>query len=70
MFLSDDEIEELTRRQRRPAQARVLAFMGIEHKLRPDGSVAVLRSHVERVLGDGVTSKERKKTEPCFDLVK
>lgn len=70
MFLSDDEIEELTKRQRRPAQARVLAFMGIEHKLRPDGSVAVLRSHVERVLGDGAASKDRKKTEPCFDLVK
>lgn len=70
MFLTDVEIEELTQRQRRPAQARVLAFMGIEHRLRPDGSVAVLRSHVERVLGEEVASKARRKTEPCFEMVK
>lgn len=70
MFLTDVEIEELTQRQRRPAQARVLAFMGIEHRLRPDGSVAVLRSHVERVLGEEVALKARRKTEPCFEMVK
>lgn len=70
MFLSDQEIEELTHRLRKPAQARVLTFMGIEHKPRPDGSLAVLRSHVERVLGEGAMLKSRRKTEPCLDLVK
>lgn len=51
MFLTDDEIADLTQRRRRDAQARVLSFMGIEHKRRPDGSLAVLRQHVEVVLG-------------------
>ncbi len=36
MFLTDTEIADLTQRRRRNAQARVLAFMGIEHKRRPD----------------------------------
>lgn len=70
MFLSDEEIAELTQRHRKPAQVRVLTFMGIDHRLRPDGSVAVLKAHVERLLGEGAMLKVRKKTEPCFDLVK
>lgn len=51
MFLSRDELIALTGRTRSDAQVRVLRFMGIEHKVRPNGSVAVLRSHVERTLG-------------------
>lgn len=70
MFLSDDEIASLTQRTRRPAQARVLTFMGIEHKLRPDNSIAVLKAHVERVMGEGAIVKVRKKTEPDFSMVK
>ena len=70
MFLTDEEIADLTQRTRRPAQSRVLTFMGIDHKLRPDGSIAVLRAHVERQLGEGAILKVRKKTEPSFDLVK
>lgn len=71
MFLSDDEIENLTKRTRHPAQTRVLTFMGIEHKLRPDGSIAVLRAHVEKMFGGAAPSgKPRKRTEPCFDQVK
>ena len=70
MFLTDEEIADLTQRTRRPAQSSVLTFMGIDHKLRPDGSIAVLRAHVERQLGEGAILKVRKKTEPSFDLVK
>ena len=71
MFLTDDELIELTGRQQRPAQSKVLTFMGIEHKRRPNGSIAVLRAHVERQMGEGATMpKTRKKTEPRFDLVK
>lgn len=70
MFLDDEEIENLTDRQRRPAQSRVLAFAGIEHKRRPDGSLIVLRAHVEKILGEGVVSRGKRKTEPCFDMVK
>lgn len=70
MFLDDDELIELTQRTRRPAQSRVLTFMGIEHRRRPDGSIAVLRAHVEKLFGDGAAPKPRRKTEPRFDLVK
>lgn len=51
MFLSHDELVALTNRMRSDAQIRALRFMGIEHKVRPDGSVAVLRTHVENTFG-------------------
>lgn len=51
MFLTPDELIELTGRKRRDAQAMVLRYMGIEHRVRPDGAVIVLRAHVEQVLG-------------------
>lgn len=51
-FLDVDEIAQLTGRTRSDAQVRALRFMGIEHRVRPDGSVAVLRSHVQQVFGD------------------
>ncbi|HEY4074989.1 MAG TPA: DUF4224 domain-containing protein [Herbaspirillum sp.] len=44
MFLTADQIKELTKRVHHSAQSRVLASMGIEHKPRPDGSVVVLRA--------------------------
>ncbi|MHB8348410.1 MAG: DUF4224 domain-containing protein [Acidiferrobacterales bacterium] len=49
MFLTPEEIVALTRRKRRPAQVIELRYMGIEHRVRPDGSVAVLWAHVERL---------------------
>ena len=51
MILTEDEIRVLTGRRFRAAQARALRFMGIEHKIRPDGSIAVLRAHAEQVMG-------------------
>jgi hypothetical protein len=41
-----------------------LSKMGIEHRLRPDGSVAVLRSHVESVLSGKSDKKTKTATEP------
>ena len=69
MFLDDEELEMLTGKQRRSAQAKALCFMGIEHKLRPDGSVAVLRSHVEKMFGESAVSTIRRKTDPDFSMV-
>lgn len=69
MFLDQDEVAQLTGKRRCDAQVRALRFMGIEHKIRPDGSVAVLRTHVEKQLGEGAVSKTKRKTEPRFDLV-
>lgn len=50
MLLTPAELRQLTHRSRCDAQSRVLRFMGIEHRRRPDGSIAVLRAHVDRVL--------------------
>ncbi len=54
MFLDSTELLELTNRKRASAQARVLRSMGIEHKIRPDGSVAVLRAHIVRLFGEAM----------------
>ena len=51
LLLTEHEIQALTGRLRRPAQTRALKWMGIEHRVRPDGSLAVLREHVQNVLG-------------------
>jgi Domain of unknown function (DUF4224) len=47
IVLSEQELVELTEKTRPSAQARVLDFMGIFYRPRPDGSLAVLRIHVE-----------------------
>lgn len=62
-FLSEDEVIDLTLKRRRSSQAVALRFMGIEHRMRPDGSLAVLRTHVEQSLGV-VISERKTKQEP------
>ena len=47
MFLSKDELVQLTGRRRPKAQARALTRMGIPHRRRPDGSPVVLRIHLD-----------------------
>lgn len=64
MFLTDEELKELTRRVHHSAQAHTLAKMGIEHRARPDGSIAVLRSHVESLLSGKSDKKTKIATEP------
>ncbi len=55
LFLTRDELVELTGKKRKSAQIRALAEMGIPYRVRPDGTPAVLRcdilgeSAVERV---------------------
>lgn len=51
LFLTRQELTELTGRMTKHAQRAVLNYMGIEHRVRPDGTLVVLRAHVERVLG-------------------
>lgn len=53
MFLSADEISSMTSRVQRAAQARMLRAMGIAFKQRADGTLVVLRSHVEKEFGVG-----------------
>ena len=51
MILTAEELAELTGRTRRSSQIEALRFMGIEHKIRPDGTVAVLKAHIEQTFG-------------------
>lgn len=64
MFLTNDEMRLLTNRVQYSAQIRALSAMGIEHRVRPDGSLAVLRSHVERLFGGMTESRQRSSVEP------
>ena len=68
MFLTEDEIIELTRKTRRDAQSRALRFIGIEHRPRPDGSLIVLRSHVEALLG-GESRGKVKDPQPDWSAI-
>jgi hypothetical protein len=63
-FLSSKEIENLTDKKRRPAQVKVLKSLGIQHKVRPDGSIAILRAHINKVFdgNDDTRSTKREKT--------
>ena len=67
-FLIPSEITNLTDRQQRPAQVKVLKGMQIEHKVRPDGSIAILRAHITKVFGgDPAASKRQGKQAPEAD---
>lgn len=69
MFLTPAEIAELTRKQRCNAQRMVLNALGIQYKVRPDGSLLVLRTHVEKELGGAPTGKSKKAQEPNWEMV-
>ena len=69
MILTHNELVELTGRRVKTAQVRVLRFMGIEHKLRPDGSVAVLRAHVDQAMGAHDNTKRPVDFEPNWSAM-
>lgn len=69
MFLSAVEIRELTGRVHSISQLKVLRSMGIEHRPRPDASIAVLRQHVEEILGARLDNKTRKVREPNWEAI-
>lgn len=64
LTLSPEELRELTHRQMPTAQVRALRAMGIEHKIRPDGSVAVLRSHLDAQMGAPKDTRQPAEWEP------
>jgi hypothetical protein len=71
VFLDADELVELTRRRRSDAQMRVVQTMGIEHRRRSDGTVVVLRSHIEDLLGGaGPRLKPGADIEPDWSTLK
>lgn len=60
MFLDHEEIKALTNKITRPAQVKVLNSMCIDHKVRPDGSIAILRAHITKVFGGDPDSARKK----------
>ncbi|MRT31210.1 DUF4224 domain-containing protein [Herbaspirillum sp. CAH-3] len=56
MFLNERDIADLTKRKRAKAQQKQLNAMGIQYKVRADGSLVVLQAHVEKLLGAGEQS--------------
>lgn len=68
MFLTNDEIIELTGRTRCDAQKKQLLMMGIEHKSRADGSLAILRSHVEQEFS-GIVTPVKKQFKHNFEAL-
>ena len=63
MFLTGEEIRAASGRAQRQAQQKALTAMGIIFKVRADGSLLVLRSHIEAQLGGAPPIAERKKKE-------
>jgi hypothetical protein len=73
MFLTKDELVELTGRKRQSAQIAALNTLGIIHKVRPDGLPLVLRVHVEQLFGglpEEKKPKQAKQWEPDWDALK
>lgn len=58
LTLTDSEIEEITGKKRHPAQARVLKALGIRFQARPDGTLLVYRSAVEKGRPDTIGARE------------
>lgn len=59
MILSAQELAEVTARERPSAQRRVLDHLGIPYRRRPDGSLVVMRSHVEGESDGSIRRKPR-----------
>lgn len=68
MFLTDDELYALTKKQRSSAQARVLCAMGVTYRPRADGTLAVLKAHIEAMLGAAPAAPPRRRTPAAPDL--
>lgn len=68
-FLTEEEVQALTERKVRRAQVSVLNSMGIEHRVRPDGSVAILRAHIIKVFDGGNTQSKTKEVVPNWDAI-
>lgn len=69
MFLTDSELADLTGKIQHSAQLRALRFMGVNHRVRPDGSIAVLKSHVAELLGVDSRATVGKDPEPNWQAL-
>lgn len=69
LVLASDELAELTGRRHSDAQERELKALGIPFGHRSDGSLVVLRSVVEHLLGagagGGTMHRDEPEVQPC-----
>jgi hypothetical protein len=70
LVLSDEELRDLTRKVRADGQARVLKALGLTYGIRPDGSLVVLRVHLEEKLNPSSQPRKHLKVEPNWGAVK
>lgn len=70
-FLVAEEVQSLTNRIKRSSQVKVLKALGIEHRVRPDGSVAILRAHITKIFdGNPDTDKAKQaRATPNWDAI-
>lgn len=68
MILSPDDLVELTGKRRSGAQREVLTAMGIAFRVRPDGTLAVLRVVAELALGHNHATAQERSTSPRLRL--
>ncbi|MBW5800632.1 DUF4224 domain-containing protein [Halomonas elongata] len=69
LFLTSEELEELTGRKRRKEQSETLTAMGIRWKTNAAGELIVGRSHVEKVLCGDEHSQQRERTRPNLEAL-
>ncbi len=69
MFLSQIETADLTGYRSRSCQKRWCAQNNVTFLVRGNGSLAILRQHVEEVLGSN-TQKKNPNSEPNYSALK
>jgi hypothetical protein len=71
ILLTDDEVIELTHKKNRSAQVRALRRMGIEHRVRPDGTIVISRCYIEKILSGKVAENAtiKEKNEPNWSAL-
>jgi hypothetical protein len=70
MHLTLEELVELTHYKTPKRQINALMHMGFKYVVRPDGTVAVLRAHVEKIMGITDSKAEnRGNVKPNFGAI-
>lgn len=57
LFLTPDQIHELTGAKQKAAQINALNFIGVRHSLHPDGSILVFYSTVQKLFGADIAEE-------------
>lgn len=60
MFLTDEEVYDLTHLKQRQRQAAWLAENGFHFRFRADGTILLLKDHVSQLLSPEIKEKRRK----------